>query len=894
MASTTPRRRASTLRASEPEAAELKSQLQLLGLPFSTSKHEDTYEEFHKQIAAGHYIRQLLLESSGNHRSKDSFRHLNGFETVIAVIRNAAQLYEHHNDAEEEKLSVTNGLLQAIFGVLAAALHDHKGNQRYFRERVHGGGWSSLRTSLHTMLMSNRDNEDVSWVTLTERIFGCLLACALDDESTAIFFSNLKRHFNGINSELKPTSELESERAVLENSTSRPETDIRNQNKKVESTALIHNLLQKEISPLTIVHCPDAVLVMLELWQALESESPSNTVLSDDIAVSFGVPSTISFVATLSINNLAALHGTRLLNIVLLHLISSDSVGSSSYSELRDLATALLTLGVTSLDDARFLYRHARSSHVIADLLLSSLQNSRSPSYVLFDLSLNGFASIELPGIGRTFPPSSPSAGYTFSLWFQIVHFDPDSHTTLFGAFDASQTCFVLVYLEKDSHNLILQTSVTSSRPSVRFKSTSFKEARWYHVVIAHRRPKTTSSSRASLFVNGEFVEQVKSQYPAMPPLVNGGGAGVGPVSPQKSNAIQTFLGTPQDLATRLGKGLVFTKWCLASANLFADVLSDDLIAVYHELGSRYTGNYQDCLGSFQTYQASAALNLRNESLHPGKEEKSDIISAIRSKAGTLLPESKILLNISAIVVLDDNDQNNIDETHLLKFLSKTAGKNLRSVTRGGRNALAINGAIPSVNEALLHSSGFAVLTGNPTVVVPQSLDDAAWRIGGCAAVGLALLETAQDSDSLIRALDILFESVQDNWRNSEAMERENGFGVLSAILGPKLLPGVASVNSDIVVPKRSESMNRSASEVPLKVLSLILKFVGYRTDKPEDSVINNPLAYRILLVDMDYWRNAEPPVQKLYYEQFIVFGSRSKYHQFNAKRLSRMRWSSQ
>src|SRR2546430_9557139 len=37
---------------------------------------------------------------------------------------------------------------------------------------------------------------------------------------------------------------------------------------------------------------------------------------------------------------------------------------------------------------------------------------------------------------------------------------------SLFGAFDASQTCFVLAYLEKDTQNFILQTSRSEEHTS--------------------------------------------------------------------------------------------------------------------------------------------------------------------------------------------------------------------------------------------------------------------------------------------------------------------------------------------------------------------------------------------------------------------------------------------
>ena len=878
MAFVTPRSRASTLQDAEGGGAELQSQLQLLVQKTSDSKENDTGDELQMRLETAHRIRQALLE--GPSHVKDNFRRMDGFQSVIAVLGDMCMSCKDHQGIEQRLLSTNFNLLQTMLSILSAAMQDHKGNQKYFRLRVEEGGWPTLKRLLSPLLVEESQRGSTN---LADRLFGTLLACALDDDSVTGFYSNLRRQTMSIDGAGDPTHPDHAHpRSASQSKQSNRES--------LDQDVLAFDLLKQETSQATIVQNPEAILIMFELWKDFgkQTQQGDGALLAD--AVSRGVLSTMNHLAALNTRNLVAIHGTGLLSTVLSCLISIPSKEDFPVPQLRLLATTLLSLGIGSLNDAHFLYTHARSSPLIADLLLLSLKTSRSPSYVHFDLSMHGYASIELPGIGRTFPPASMSAGYSLSLWFQIVQFDSASHTTIFGAFDASQTCFVLVYLEKDTHNLILQTSVTSSRPSVRFKSTAFRENRWYHIVIAHRRPKGASSSRASLFINGEFVEQVKSQYPESPLSISSASEATGSPLNRKSNAIQAFLGTPQDLASRLGKGLIFTQWRLASANLFADVLSDDLIAVYFELGPRYTGNYQDCLGSFQTYRASAVLNLRNESLHPGKEERSDIVVAIRSKASMLLPESKMLLNISASMVLDDNDQNNIDETQLMKYVSKTAGKNLRNVTRGGRNALAINGAIPSVNEALVHSSGFAVLTGDPATVMPQSLDDAAWRVGGCAAVGLALLEAAVSSSDLIRALNILFESVQENWRNSEAMERENGFGVLSTLLTTKLCQGQLDSAPTLESPAGLSETQKTLPNVPLLVLMELLKFVGYRKDTPEDSVINNPLAYRILVVDMDFWRSAAPIVQNLYYDQFITFGLRSKFHQFNTKRLLRMR----
>jgi hypothetical protein len=329
---------------------------------------------------------------------------------------------------------------------------------------------------------------------------------------------------------------------------------------------------------------------------------------------------------------------------------------------------------------------------------------------------------------------------------------------------------------------------------------------------------------------------------------------------------VQVFFGTPSDLSPRLGRGVVSSRWSLGTTHLFEDVLSDDLIAVFYRLGPRYHGNFQDCLGSFQTYEASAALNMRNELMHPGREEKSDIVAAIRQKASSIISEPKVLLSLSATQVLDDRNDNNIDESMLVQSLSRHAAKNLQGLTRAG--AVAINGAVPSINEALISSHGVAIMTGEPIVVVPQSLDDAAWKIGGAAAVGLKMVEAAKTPKQVCRAVEILFEMIKGSWRNSEAMERENGFAILGHLIRQKDARGV----------------------VGKELLRLVLDFVGYRRDAPEESFIINPLAYRILLVDFDVWRTADIETQREYFAQFLKFTSGSKYHHFNSKRLVRMR----
>ena len=358
-------------------------------------------------------------------------------------------------------------------------------------------------------------------------------------------------------------------------------------------------------------------------------------------------------------------------------------------------------MGLNSLNDVALLFKNGCEFESTRQLLLDTLRESKGPAFIQFDLSLCGYSSIEFPSLPRAFPPT---VGYTLTTWLRIDNFDPDCHTTLFGAFDSSQTCFILMYLEKDSHQLILQTSIRSSKPSVRFKSVRFAANRGYHLALVHR--KNTHDSRQSsafLFVDGEFTDQVKCAYPESPPEQD---ENITPSSPSPQTAthtrhrrpVQAFFGTPHDLGLKFGRNEVKSMWSLAAAHLYQTPLSDEFIAVHHRLGPRYTGNLQDCLGPLLTYKASAGLNRYNELLHPDKSEKSDIITVTEGRGSDVVPESRLLISISPNAIINFNGPNPSYETVKYELDRKAFARYQQLAQRA--KAVAINAAIPTFKRS--------------------------------------------------------------------------------------------------------------------------------------------------------------------------------------------------
>ncbi|KAI9046878.1 hypothetical protein LZ554_008956 [Drepanopeziza brunnea f. sp. 'monogermtubi'] len=863
MSSGSRRARSSTTASTPPESTKATAEIQLLldnvSLTLRT-RADNGYPDLGTLTSQAQSIRHYLIASPEPGRASDDFRHLHGFQILLDSLRAFSGFYHPTRRSQQDRTQLF-GLLECILGILAQTFREHYGNQRYFQRRVEGGGWAALEQAIASI--GSGGSESDAWSEA--QLFGRLLSFALDDKRLETLCQEVI--------ELYPSG-------GANKSTPMDAPDASEQDETV--LEYVNNRLKEIIKERALLYNPDIVRTIIDFWAAVPRQP--GAAVNPVVLV---VIQALKMLGSISSHNTMALHGTGILSTLLPLAFDSDTpLGATERNAVEALCGSLVSLGVNTLSDAQYLL--CNKSPRAADFLLERMRESHRPSFIQFDLSLHGFASIELPTLGRAFPPPSTSAGYTFTAWICIDQFDSKSFTTIFGAFDVSQTCFLLAYFD-EAHNFILQTSVVGSRPSVRFKSTVFKEGQWYHIAIVHRRSRTLTASKASLYVDGEFAEEVKCQYPAPPPSNASTESFTSfTSSPSKPNPVQAFLGTPRDLSSKLGPGVVFSRWSLASFHLFEGTLSDDLIAVYHRLGPRYNGNFQDCLGSFQTYEASAALGMRNDLVHPGKDDHSEILDAIRDKASLLVPESRIILSILPTAVLRDDDRHKSHESQLLRGLNQAASGNLFQMTHNNGTSIAINGAVPAINEALVRAQGTAVLTGDPVVIVPQSLDDAIWRLGGFTGIVLKMVENATTREEIVRAVETLFESIKGSWRNSEAMERENGYAILGALIRGKVGAGVVVSSKYHPEPALMDSDERD--KLGFQLLSLVLDFVGYVHEKPEESFIINPLAYRVLLVDYDMWRKSAPVTQRLYYKQFVVFGANSKFHQFNSRRLFRMR----
>ncbi|CAG8486905.1 4172_t:CDS:10 [Ambispora leptoticha] len=524
---------------------------------------------------------------------------------------------------------------------------------------------------------------------------------------------------------------------------------------------------------------------------------------------------------------------------------------------LTRLAQRLIEMGV-STTEIRFLFEQFENSNdsveevfidadgspmSVMDMVFFGVQRSRWPRFVQFDMSPYGFSCLEMSRLtDRQFPPTS--SGYTFLAWLDIESFDPHINLTLLGLSDDEQKCYLHVYIEAHTHKLVVNTS---PQLGARFENHEFRTGCWYHIALVHHRPRAGSISSMSLYVDGRFVENSKCQYLGQP-------------APYKP--IRTFLGTPSDVARQLGKGKSTLAWDLGPCYLFEDDIDGDIISVFYHLGPRYSSNFQDSLGQFQTYQTSTLLNMKLDAMSRKRKDANleldhlAMVNAIRGNNSQTLPEEKIIFSFSASNVLVSGQNASI----LGSGLSEGT---IQALAIGSANKKVIlNAAVPKVERALRVAHGLAYLKGDPIVAIPYGMDDSIWKIGGSAVV-LRLIEKAETTKDLYKAVCTLIELIRFSWRNSEDMERIHGYEILAFLLKQK--HGLLS----------------------LELLNLLLVFVGFNPISPTDSVIVNPLAYRFLILDFELWKRAGDTVQRAHLQQFTAFIHLSLHHHFNAKRLN-------
>ena len=691
----------------------------------------------------------------------------------------------------DEQSQLRKELLQLTFAALGQVLASSSVAKESFL-RING------YTQIENIL---RESNALSQLSQRDYIFGNLFAAVINDFTHCHIFSSMRWHLNSDDLTVKEKADRIAFKiqAAFESTDKLPNPEL---------IPIIVNLLPeiREDEDLGLAVC-DTLQVIVDARRSNQLAFYSSPALSQIIE-----------------------------KVVLLSSTwAAENLTSEQTDILEDLIFSLSPLGLplplaTSTVSKAVQRTGSTTEASLIPFLQQFATQSRLPPHFHFDMDPHGHSALTFSSLTPPFPPLA-SAGYSISMWLRIERYDPEMHLTLFGAFDISQRCFCMAYIEQDTHKIVLQTSL---RSSVRFKMFEFTQGRWYHLVIAHKRPRTTSSARAFMYVDGQLVDQVKCSYPS-PPL--------------SKTPVQAFFGTPPAFSNATIKPTL--QWSLSQAHVWADLLPEDLIEIIYQLGPRYHGNFQDSLGQFQTYDASTALNIRLGAMGGAKAEKSVLMAAVRGKGGTWAPESKLLLSVSPLALASTKD-----------------------------GTFVLNSGVPRVSDALALDNGKGTTVGSPAFVIPHGLDDMIWVLGGCA-IGLRMVEKALSGEELLGAVRVTFEVIRLSWRNSEDMERCHGYEILAFLLKSKKREFITIDLLRII----AEFIGMDFDDARY---SGVLNIANYR-----DSSVTNPLAFRYLCLDFAIWKRGNTETQVMHLQLLLSLIEQSRHRLFNLRRLNKMRMSS-
>ncbi|CAK6951548.1 WD repeat- and FYVE domain-containing protein 4 [Scomber scombrus] len=459
---------------------------------------------------------------------------------------------------------------------------------------------------------------------------------------------------------------------------------------------------------------------------------------------------------------------------------------------------------------------------------------SSSPAFVEFDMSESGYGCLFLPslatvkgvtadaistgGIGgdcRGFPPT---AGLSFSCWFQINRFSSacDSHPIrllsvirhmsrteqqyicLSISFSAYDGCLVIsteeetfTYLDMMEPEMCTPTSLPTS---LRFRCSSMLvPGQWHHLTVVMAKD-LKKSCLTSAYFNGKAVGTGKMKYiqPFPGQYVS--------MDPTAVIDVYGLIGTPP-----IWKEHAALVWRVGPAYLFEEALGPEAVAVLYTQGTAYLGNF---------------LALRSSGHDPDPE----------SLPRRLVPEERISFGINpAISTLTTvaqirEDYNEVDCRLIAKEMGITSRDHSTPVFLARNISQHLSGTARTIGAALVGHFGVRTFT-------PCSAANGFLYVGGPTVV-LSLVAMAADDSSLYAAVKVLLSVLETNPAMQQEMNRINGYKLLAFLL--KMKSNVVSYRTFQLILYLSSSVELSSGS----------------------ACPQNTFAFQALLSDLEVWQN--------------------------------------
>ncbi|CCF23439.1 WD repeat and FYVE domain-containing protein 3 [Caenorhabditis elegans] len=458
-----------------------------------------------------------------------------------------------------------------------------------------------------------------------------------------------------------------------------------------------------------------------------------------------------------------------------------------------------------------------------------------APSFVEFDMSVEGFAALYLPSLApmfsttkaeRIFPPLN---GFSFCTWIYLDALSDkkaDAHPirllTVTRAVappnsdppskKPSQTahlaCFQCQFSAFD-RSLLISTEESDQPGADLEKTANFQTDKliritladqvrcgeWFHLAVVFNR-SVLKSSQVSLYLNGRHISTQKLMYVAQ----NAGGAATQLAQTYSVNAV---VGTLP--ALRRPSRLRFR---LASIFLAEEPMTAETVRAVVQLQPHYIGNYQTASTAPLFHEEKIVFSLS------AAATQELTLAKIRTMYGKM--DAEIL---SQHLGISPNDHSTP-----LRVLCNTISH--------------APGAGRTFGGVIVGYLGMRTFTPRP---VPSLLDS----IGGFASV-YGLIAMAVDSEGLYASLKSLVSAIRSQPRLLATWNNNRSYQILAVLLEDK----AKMLNSHI--------------------MHMVFNVTGTAdTSREHAPTISNPSAFEDLLCDLKVWKGAPSELHKMLLEHF-------------------------
>ncbi|XP_062983461.1 WD repeat- and FYVE domain-containing protein 4 [Elgaria multicarinata webbii] len=484
------------------------------------------------------------------------------------------------------------------------------------------------------------------------------------------------------------------------------------------------------------------------------------------------------------------------------------------------------------------------------------------PSFVEFDMSIEGYGCLFLPTLATVLGPNTeysisggtgkgarafpPLDGLTFSSWFLISKMGSVHHThplrfltvvRHMARTEEEFVCFAVNFspmnnclnisteevifqpldiMEPKSEGLI-QSSVLSQ---VQFSCAELLvTGQWHHLAVTVTK-ETKQICTISAYINGHIIGSAKMQY--IQPLPGCF------ISMDRSSFIDVYgyVATPA-----IWKQKSPLTWRQGPMYLFEEVISMETLQLIVKLGPRYCSNFQ-------------AIELR------GSFSSAQVV--------TLISQEKIsfgisVMNSSYTTVKDIKDcYGEVDGRLMAKELGLSSRDGMTPVFMVQNTAGKLPGALRTIGSVIVGQYGTRVFQSCPAAI---SLN----YVGG-PAVLLGFLAMAHDEHAVYTAVKVLHSVLKSSAMSENLMRHLGGYQMLAYLL------------------KRKTHLLNS------RILQLVLSIGGIVETSLESLTIKNPEAFEHIICNFELWRHAPENLDLSLFTYLVEIVQSSREESWNAK----------